>query len=536
VVPFARNAESVSSSFIDVNPPFSFFSFAENFFPSNTLSRILSQVRQHCAQTMVVEKLEADSAGDLKEENEDILVRYPGLSESRVYRLSFFSKKCSSRSDLSNVSAEDFIGYAILKCDQVSGKQPTRRIYESVIRPSRRVNNFIHGSQQWLCTVQGLDLPVQGYMYAQQNGITNVCAHAALRTVAARFHGNGDMTYREMNTLTGIPSEGIPKFDHVQRKAGEGEYDGLFPDEMVTILKNAGCNPLLYKYDKYPSSGKNFPPFEKYVYGSIESGFPVIVGFETGSNHHAIPLFGHTFNEDTWAPSADFIYFIGNTRFTPSDSWLSAFIGHDDNLGSNFCVPRTFLRTRRPCDLSGCLCPFEQRPVAYVIATVPADVRVDAVEAEALGVLCLPPLLDELKGQEVWTNRLKRYSQRGLLVFRSMLMNVGSYVNHLMKIRDWSSGQLDETQLASLKALDAHRNVWMIELSVPELFSANRRKIAELVIGADKAVDPLNPFDNLLIARLPGYFALPLSLGNNQPKFKFIRSNVTGHVQLYGCE
>ena len=179
---------------------------------------------------------------------------------------------------------------------------------------------------------------VNGYLYAQQNALTNVCAHVALRTAAARFHPNGDMSYREMNQLLGI--------DHVKVKMGEGS--GLTTQQMQRVLEAAGakCFPA-----DYSNPSANPPPFQKYIYGSIESGYPAIVIFGTtdpDGSLHAVPVFGHTLNQDTWVPSADFSYFkIGEgTKYIPSESWLSMFIAHDDNWGSNYCIPRHYLRPK----------------------------------------------------------------------------------------------------------------------------------------------------------------------------------------------
>ncbi|MCS1409971.1 MAG: hypothetical protein M2R45_03159 [Verrucomicrobia subdivision 3 bacterium] len=57
-------------------------------------------------------------------------------------------------------------------------------------------------------------------------------------------------------------------------------------------------------------------------------------------------MFGHTLNRDTWVPFAKSSYFsVGGThRFLYSDLWVSMFIGHDNNFGSNICIPRYYLK------------------------------------------------------------------------------------------------------------------------------------------------------------------------------------------------
>lgn len=114
-----------------------------------------------------------------------------------------------------------------MKEDSAPSFGDMRRVYESVTRPSRLPNNFVRGGQDWPCQVDGKMFKVNGYLYAQQNGLTNVCAHVALRSAAARFHAAGDMSYREMNRLLGV--------DHVKVKTS-----GLTYQQMQAVLEAAG--------------------------------------------------------------------------------------------------------------------------------------------------------------------------------------------------------------------------------------------------------------------------------------------------------
>ena len=346
---YARTTESLSVEYVNTRRPFSNFGFIETRFGSIfpfPLRRIMSQVRQHDSKTLVIEELDVSNADDLREENEDIQIRLPSFSVSKAFRLSFFRAVLSGKPDLLAATPDEFLGYAIMKVDEIPPPWKRVRVYESVIRTSRHTNNFIRGAPTWECCVDGRVLHVTGDLYAQQNGVTNTCAHVALRTVAARYHDNGDMSYREMNHLTGIPEQGIPRIDHTTRKAGGPDGKGLYPEEMKNILTAIGASCFLAPYVEY-LPGKEPPPFAKYLYGSVESGYPAIVGFETGTDaHHAIPIFGHTFNEDAWVQSAEWSYFkIGpRTKYIPSDSWLSAFIGHDDNWGRTSVFRGTFFK------------------------------------------------------------------------------------------------------------------------------------------------------------------------------------------------
>ena len=55
-------------------------------------------------------------------------------------------------------------------------------------------------------------------------------------------------------------------------------------------------------------------PYQKVVYSGVESGSGALLAFtmaglRTSDVGHIVPVFGHTFNEDTWAPNAEGDYF-----------------------------------------------------------------------------------------------------------------------------------------------------------------------------------------------------------------------------------
>jgi hypothetical protein len=529
---YARIAQSLQNKIFPIRRPFSFFDFIDDdFMGLASLRRILSQVRLLGGNTMIVEVL-APSA-DLAEENSDIKIRYPVFRQSSAFRLSFFKKNFSTQRGFATTSNNDFIGYAILKSDVIPAGGIKTRIYESVIQPSRHPNNCIHGCQKWSCRVIDKNFEIHSYLYAQQNNSTNVCAHVAIRTAAACYHKSGDMSYGEMNRIVGI--------NHTSRKCGGTDGGGLTLQEVVTILEAAGARCFVGDYE----NSKRPPiPFQKYLYGSIESGFPAIVCFGTTrqGEYHAIPVFGHTFSEDTWVPNADISYFrVGKgTRYIPSESWMNMFIAHDDNWGSNYCIPRHYLHSRRICTRLGSdpeLCPDENIGVASVIATVPKAVKVSPIRAEVIGVDYLFTILPQMpSNQHTWDKRLSFYAQNDMLVLRPILVSGKNYTTHLQKIRDWEGRAIAAPMVAALKDFLKEPYYWLIELSVPELFSANRRKIGEVLLRADIDTGNQRDFQNYIITRMPGYFALYEGGGPSSPRYKFLPSGTHGHVELYGSK
>jgi len=532
-VQFARQAPPVGAVHLRrIARPFSFFGLVDQEYPIAPLRRILSQIRQHGGQMMAVEHLDPGAARDLREENEDLAKRCGCTPRSTVTRLSFFRTPFDSLTRGGNeVESSDFLGYALLKLDGFGSMEPTHRIYESVVQASEIPHNYARNMPEWIVRVGGHNFTIRGHLYAQQNGLTCVCAHAACRTAAAAFHPAGDMTYREMNRLIGL--------DHVTRRLGDAQ--GLSTDEMVTIIEQAGARCVRGDYSRLGLLRQGPPPFQKYLYGAIESGYPAIVIFETrhGNQQHVVPLFGHTFNQDTWVPSSEHCYFsVGSrTRYIPSESWVSTYIGHDDNFGSNYCVPRHYLRTKKLCTRvrPEVFCPMDDECVLQVIACLPRTVRVNPIDAEAIGFDYLRALLTDAGKAGAgrsndWVARLTSYFKNNQVVMRPILVDVHSYAAHLRRIRDWQGHPITHKLVQSLGALPNVR-LWMLELSVPELFSANLRKLAEVLLWAERGASPQRTFESFFLARLPGAFALRDPSG-----FFFVRSEATDHVELFGCE
>lgn len=162
---YARTSPGQSLEIIPIERPYSFFNLlVERFSGCQPLRRIFSQVRMHHSRTMVIEKLDAPE--DLHEENDDLRTRNPDLIPCTAYRLSFFTSKFAMRRRLARVTDEDFIGYAVVKEDSAPSFGNVRRVYESVIRPSRLTNNFMRGGQDWPCRVNDRPFKVNGYLYA----------------------------------------------------------------------------------------------------------------------------------------------------------------------------------------------------------------------------------------------------------------------------------------------------------------------------------------------------------------------------------
>ena len=92
---YARSAEAHGvTSYVDLRRPRSNFDLVETEYEGlTTLRRILSQVRQRGGCTAVIDEL--GEPGEIREENEDVRLRFPDFTPSKLRRIGFFTKSFS---------------------------------------------------------------------------------------------------------------------------------------------------------------------------------------------------------------------------------------------------------------------------------------------------------------------------------------------------------------------------------------------------------------------------------------------------------
>jgi hypothetical protein len=174
--------------------------------------------------------------------------------------------------------------------------------------------------------------------------------------------------------------------------------------------------------------------------------------------------------------------------------------------------------------------------VAYIIATLPKQVEMNPLTAEVIGADFLFSILPNLQQMGArWEARLAAYAKAHRLVLRPILIDASDYPSHLASLSDWEGHKIETRLIEGLKNLGKEK-LWMVELSVPELFSANRRKVGEVLLRAERKVSTVRDFGSFLLARLPGCFALYTGGGAARPEYRLISSALGSHVKLFGCE
>ncbi len=502
-----RLAKSSRIGWFPTDGTFSNFEFVDTRFGSHPIiRRILSLARKLDYRGLLLEQIDEAGCELLAEENAALARRLPTYLRSDVFRLCFFSGS-------EEAAPGSFLGYAVVKQDQI-GNHLERHVYEAVFIPprQRRENNFIHCLRTYeVATCLGR-FSARGVLYAQQNDATFVCAHVALRTLLATILPEGDVTYSQVNALAGV-DHGDPV-----RRVGRGSQ-GLGPDQIEAVLRGLGFNPQFNHHE--PGHGIPMPAeveFQRLLYGYLESNIPVLLGFElapdpqTGnSSRHIIPVFGHSFNEDLWVPEAERHYFAHNRGYFPSESWLSTYVCHDDNFGPYVCLPRHYL----PRD-----------SFRLLVGLFPSGVNLPPDEAEAVALDFVTRATEAgLFPGIPWLDRLTAFCRANLIVLRTLCVDRETYLGHLRGLRDRERFDL-EPNLVNRMAGHLPRQLWMVEVSAPELFPASRRKFGEVLV----AVTPQGPagLPQVVGARLPGAVFLVQGVDFNPE-----RTRLAGHTDLF---
>ncbi len=500
--------------------PFSGFRFVETEFKGiDSVRRCFSLARSLGMQTVTLEEIPCK--GIIADENDEISGYFRDYQCNRLIRLGFWTKSFKSDKRIHQLSGRDLIGYAILKRDIIESKGYDRwHIFEAVFKKYPHPHNCIPAPTVFKVTVGDKHYSVRGVLYCQQNTLNKSCAHVALRSLLSRHLPEGDIGYRRINDLAGIHPGS-------QRRPG----DGLTVVEIRKVLKDLGIGFRDIDYTQ-DDSLRETHPYQKFLYAGIESGAGGLLGFHLSGPvvssreppRHIIPFFGHTFNKDTWVPDAELSYFNvgGSVGYVPSENWTSSFIGHDDNFGPNYCIPRLYV---------------SQKQADYVVELLNEGARYGGVEAEAVTlnfIYSLQSSLTKSSRSNDWLKRLVEFIRVKKIVLRAIFIPRSTYLKHLRSRADWDGKREDETIVGLLENL-LPDNMWVVEISLPQLFPANERKIGEVLLNPYVPVDaePDVDFKLFLMARLPcQYFFLKSLEETAKPDFLRISSSIQSHMPL----
>jgi hypothetical protein len=502
--------------FVSLARPFSSFEFVEDHFSgSPPIRKIFSIARCREAETLICEKIAA--VGNVAEENDDLRALDPAFVAKELVRLSFWKSRAETGDTLQD---SDCIGYAILKLDAIPAVGWDRwHVYEAVFGSYPHPHNYANAAAAFPFRCGAKVHWVRGCLYAQQNTLTKTCAQVAIRSIASTYFGTNELSYRKINeTARNLD----PAFDASK---------GMTNDEIAEVLRALGLNVLPLDYGQLETIQpdiRDILPYQKLVYSGIESGCGALVAFKLSGPAapqvgHVIPFFGHTFNEDSWAPTGGPAYFQygEHIRYIPSRAWLSSFLVHDDNFGANLCIPQNFLKKDHIS------CVFELLPKGWAFSGAEAEVA--AADYFYSILPNLPPSNDV-----PWLRRLWEYVADQRLILRHVPITKAGYLEHLRNLEDWEYKKESASTIRAFETSVSADKFWMVEVSVPEVFPTNKRKLGEILLNASAPLSPETDGSSFVMARFPGAFVFFDSLDlNGDPTFALSPSDILSHVPLF---
>lgn len=512
----SRLAAPLSFKSETVKQPFSLFTYAEkNLASTPPIRRLFSLCRRSEAVSVVIEDVPAEDC--VASENAAIVARFPDHKNVALKRLSFWKKTISNEADIASCEDADCLGYAIIKQDRVpSLPMDYWFVFEAVIPKYSHHHNYCPVTSNFKVRIGAKTFTVNGCLYAQQNGLNKACAQVALRSILATRFSRPELSYEEIDAFA---REVHPNFT---------PGNGLKTEQITHVLERFGVRFSALDYHASPGLKDDYP-YQKVIYSGIESGAGALLGFKLSGPKapacgHIIPCFGHTFNEDAWAPQTDSAYFrIGEQiQYIPSRAWLSSFIVHDDNFGANLCIPHSFLKADQ---------------VGFAIELLPPDVVCSGADAEIASsdyfYSLLPNLLDnDLHNKNPWIRRLLEYVGDQKLILRSVAITKAEYLKNLASQKDWEGNQESAETVNALQA-QGPDHMWMIEVSIPEVFSTNKRKLGEILMDAENPIVPQLNGQSFVLARFPERYVFFDKLdATGKPTFMTAPSNLKSHLPL----
>ncbi len=238
---------------------------------------------------------------------------------------------------------EDIMGYAVILTLTATGGTHSY-VYEAVVRPPslfiagkwRAVSNYyVHCSKVFETTVGTTSSKKQfkfpGTFFCQQNGLTHVCAHAALRIAL-----NNWPTYVGNKITSKIINDALD-IDHT---AGKQIPDGgLSAPDIKGVVQKLGHQVFTAEFITNPGID-----YDEFVYPLIESSCPVVLGIVKPDIAHVVAVLGHTLNSDRWAEARHTYGAFPRHPYIPTASWADHFIVSDDNFGMYVTLPTESIR------------------------------------------------------------------------------------------------------------------------------------------------------------------------------------------------
>jgi hypothetical protein len=353
------------------------------------------------------------------------------------------------------------------------------------------------------------------------------------------------ITCEKVNQLIGV--------DHRQRmlevEPGWGDnlgatHKGLDTMELVKVFRHYGFRTYRQSYKHEQRN------FREFLYGFVESGYPALLNFTVSREHggvglHALPVFGHTLNSDSWFPLAFAGYVRRETMpnervYLSTIDWVDDFIVNDDNFGMQFCIPAHSFKPEGRPDPGLQFTPVESvglfpersgvTRLSYGAEKI-AWSRVHSFCKHLFDHQLMPPnyyYLWHIMPYIINLNKVK-------VVLRPVLVSRDRYLQHLRSADNLGKSYSESEYLSMQMELSRSEFYWLIEITEPDLYVANKSKVIDVLIDvsvSDKSVEENRRTGGVIMMRFPGF---AVAADGNEYRTLFKNSAVLGHMPMVGA-
>ena len=535
-------------------PSFSFYQLIDDLWHQggnpNPLHRLCTLMRKMKVKSFIREELELNE--ELLEEQNMATRRCKQKVSLTATRLTFFRSLPSPLKwdDPDELPPDDhLLGYAVIATLKLPDEEYRTYLLESVVRPPSIwmcdaedgisiepiTNYYVHNTRDFETTIgteeKSRTFTLLGSFFAQQNDITHVCAHAALRMAinSSSTLTTEKLTNQRINEILGIDFSSPEKcVGHIDGDPPETKT-GLNYQELETVVRQLGGRTVSADFVQNTSV-----EYDQFIYPFVESACPVILGIE-GWNFsrssiisHVVSVLGHTLNSDRWEPEARSGYGgFPAESYTPVTAWVGHYIINDDNFGMYVTLPSDMLRNY--------LVPSKNPNLhaTRAIAIVPSGVQLSGLLAEGMAVSFVQSLarsewmdqfvifLKQTGLPVIWLKRLAQQSDK--IVSRTLLQTKSSY-------RQYIDGLVQRDQVTLTPEIrqrfeNMPEHIWVSEITLPHLYTGNKHKLGDVIIDANATDEEHSAVESFELAWFPGF----IYFGSDHQIFPW---NVHTHVPL----
>lgn len=484
---------STEAAWLRCSRPFSFYrDLIERYWaggPSEAsgapIHRVCTLARKMGARSIVVEDVlgRDDVAEEIAQLEECSAIPDGDVSACAI---TFLASSVKRDGDFASVAGKAVIGQVVIVTFPIDGETRSY-ILEAIWRiPGPRggaeqlLNNHVPIRRELSITFGGVVHSVPAAYFCQQNGVSTICSHSAVRTLVNTMTG-AKVSARWLNELW--------SYDPEARR--------VTTLQVAEALREFGLRSVSYDPAKSPDGRDKSWDLPALL---ADSGSASLLILADGGTEHVIPVLGHTINSDEWHPIGAKLFKKGQEDVSSSSLWTDHLVVHDDMLGPYYCLSKAGLLPGRDAPVKPKL----------AMAILPAGVHVSPIQAEDFARQILGILIKEVEAESFGRGRWWRHLAdcRERRVFRTTLISRTDYLSTLPE-------RPTATEKKALLAASLPERMWMAEISVPNVFLANKAKLGEILLST--STFPTDEDEEAVLETMVG-FRLPSLISYRDPE------------------